>query len=117
MNNKTHDKLYKFLLDNGMVTLGLYRLPGANENQYPYVFTNPSHKTSLTNRDRVFVVGCSNDIPQDMIIDASKERADLANQDGGGAISENNADSLEGNKKETKKKSKETHRMTNMMPN
>ena len=42
MNNKTFEKLFKFLLDKGMVALGLYRLPGANENQYPYVFTNPN---------------------------------------------------------------------------
>lgn len=102
MNNKTFDKLYKFLLDKGMVTLGLYRLPGACENQYPYVFTNPNQKIALTNRDRVFVVGCSSDIPQEMIIDASKERAEMANQDGAGIITDNQNDPADGNKKEKK---------------
>ena len=40
--NKTYDKLFKFLLEKGLVTLGLYRLSGATDNQYPYVYTNPS---------------------------------------------------------------------------
>lgn len=53
-----------------------------------------------------------------MIIDASKERAELASQEGGGIISENTADPMDGNKKETKKKNiKEVHKMNNMMPN
>ena len=99
MNNKTFEKLYKFLLDKGMVALGLYRLPGANENQYPYVFTNPNQKIVLTNRDRVFIVGCSNDIPQEMIIDASKERAELASQDGPGIDNDTQADQADGKKK------------------
>jgi len=76
MNNKSFDKLFKFLLDKHMVTLGLYRLEGATDNNYPYVFTNPSSKIVLTNRDRVFVVGRTADIPQEMIIDNKKEKAD-----------------------------------------
>jgi len=76
MNNKSFDKLFKFLLDKHMVTLGLYRLEGATDNNYPYVFTNPSSKIVLTNRDRVFVVGRTADIPQEMIIDNKKEIAD-----------------------------------------
>jgi hypothetical protein len=47
--NKTYDKLFKFLLEKGLVTLGLYRLSGATDNSYPYVYTNPSQnrKTKL----------------------------------------------------------------------
>ena len=40
MMNKTFDKLYKFLLEKKLVTLGLYRLSGATDNTYSYVFTN-----------------------------------------------------------------------------
>jgi hypothetical protein len=98
MNNKTFDKLYKFLLDKGIITLGLYRLPGANENQYPYVFTNPNQKIALTNRDRVFVIGSSSDIPQEMLIDPGKERADLANQDGAGINDDDSNDAANGKK-------------------
>lgn len=45
---KTFDKLFKFLLDKGLVTLGLYRLVGAQDNAYPYVFTNPKSKIIVT---------------------------------------------------------------------
>ena len=55
---KTFDKLFKFLLDKGLVTLGLYRLTGAQDNfTHPYVFTNPGQKTIVTPKDRVFVIG------------------------------------------------------------
>ena len=69
--NKTFDKLYKFLLDRHLVTLGLYRLPGATDNYYPYVYSNPSQKTNVTQKDRVFVLG--NAIPKDLIIDYSRK--------------------------------------------
>jgi len=69
---KTFDKLFKFLLDKGLVTLGLYRLTGAQDNfTHPYVFTNPTAKTIVTPKDRVFVLG--KDIPKDFIIDFSKK--------------------------------------------
>lgn len=68
---KTFDKLFKFLLDKGLVTLGLYRLVGAQDNfTHPYVYTNPGAKTIVTPKDRVFVLG--KDIPKDFIIDTSK---------------------------------------------
>ena len=70
----TFDKLYKFLLEKGLVTLGLYRLPGATDNFYPYVFSNPNQKTNVTSKDRVFVLG--RDIPKDLIIDYSKKGGD-----------------------------------------
>ena len=67
----TFDKLFKFLLDKGLVTLGLYRLVGAQDNfTHPYVYTNPGAKTIVTPKDRVFVLG--KDIPKDFIIDTSK---------------------------------------------
>lgn len=50
-----------------MVVLGLYRLPGANDNKYPYVYSNPDPKLNITIRDRVFVLG--KHIPRDLIID------------------------------------------------
>jgi hypothetical protein len=71
MYGKTFDKLFKFLLDKGLVTLGLYRLVGAQDNAYPYVFTNPNHKIIVTQKDRVFVLG--KEIPKDFIIDFSKK--------------------------------------------
>jgi hypothetical protein len=46
--NKTYDKLFKFLLDRNLVALGLYRLPGANDNKYSYVYCNPDQKTNIT---------------------------------------------------------------------
>ena len=55
--NKTYDKLFKFLLDRKLVTMGLYRLPNAADNQYPYVCTNPSPNITISLRDRVFVLG------------------------------------------------------------
>ena len=68
---KTFVSLFKFLLDKGLVTLGLYRLVGAQDNAYPYVFTNPTSKIIVTPKDRVFVLG--KEIPKDFIIDFSKK--------------------------------------------
>jgi len=79
--NKTFDKLYKILLDRGLVTLGLYRLPGATDNNYPYVFSNPNQKTNVTQKDRVFVLG--KDIPKDLIIDYSKKGWEPSSQSAG----------------------------------
>lgn len=72
MYGKTFDKLFKFLLDKGLVSLGLYRLVGAQDNfTHPYVFTNPGAKTLCTAKDRVFVLG--KEIPKDFIINFSKK--------------------------------------------
>ena len=54
-----------------MVTLGLYRLSGATDNTYPYVFCNPNPKINVTNKDRVFVLG--NEIERGLIMDYSKK--------------------------------------------
>ena len=37
----------------------MYRLAGATDNQYPYVYTNPSPNTKITARDKVSVLGLS----------------------------------------------------------
>jgi len=69
---KTFEKLFKFLLDKGLVTLGLYRLTCSTDNYtHPYVFTNPAPKTIVTAKDRIFVLGKI--IPKDFIIDFSKK--------------------------------------------
>ena len=52
------------LLDKKLITLGLYRLKGATDNSYPYVYTNPTYETIITHRDRAFVLGI--DIPHDL---------------------------------------------------
>lgn len=76
MVNKTFDKLFTFLLDRKLVPLGMYRLPTANENKYPYVNTNPEPTCGITVHDRVFVLG--NNIPRELIVDFNKED-DIAN--------------------------------------
>jgi len=43
--NKTYDKLFKHLLKENMIALGLYRQTGATDNTYAYVFTNPEPRT------------------------------------------------------------------------
>ena len=72
MVNKQFDKLFKFLLEKNLVALGLYRLPGACENKYPYVSTNPAPTTNITFRDRVFVL-CQNNIARDLVVDNNRE--------------------------------------------
>ena len=68
MVHKNFDKLFHFLLTrHELIALGLYRLPQANMNDYPFVLTNPSPKTMITIRDRVFVLG--KHIPGALIID------------------------------------------------
>ncbi|MDR3549664.1 MAG: hypothetical protein P4M11_15570 [Candidatus Pacebacteria bacterium] len=39
------------------MALGLYRMPGATDNTYAYVYTNPDPECILTSKDRVFVIG------------------------------------------------------------
>ena len=53
--NKTFNDLFLFLLDKDLIALALYRLPGATDNKFPYVWTNPEGAT-ITNQDRVFVL-------------------------------------------------------------
>lgn len=70
--NKTFDKLFTFLLERyDLVALGMYRLPGASDNKYPFVSTNPQPMTGITMHDRVFVLGKK--IPPDLIADYAKD--------------------------------------------
>ena len=71
MINKTYDKLFKFLLDKRLVALGLYRLPGASDNNYPFVSTNPDSNITIMLRDRVFVLG--HHIPRELIVENNRE--------------------------------------------
>jgi len=50
-----------------LITLGLYRLQGASDNDYPYIYTNPEQSKIINSRDRGFVLG--RDIPRDLILD------------------------------------------------
>lgn len=52
------------MLKRKLVSLALYRLKGATDNDYPYVYTNPAFETLISHRDRVFVLGIG--IPDDL---------------------------------------------------
>ena len=54
--NKTFLELFTSFCDKGIIALGLYRLPGARDNNHPYVYTKPNPKTILTHRDKIFVL-------------------------------------------------------------
>ena len=54
--NKTFNDLFLFMLENNLIAIALYRMPGATDNKFPYVWTNPEGAT-VTNQDRVFVLG------------------------------------------------------------
>ena len=71
MINRTYDKLFKFLLEKRLVALGLYRLPGASDNKYPFVSTNPAPHITISVRDRVFVLG--NHISRELIVENNRE--------------------------------------------
>ena len=52
------------LLKKKLICISLYRLKGATNNEYPYVYTNPAPSTTISHRDRAFVLGI--DIPNDL---------------------------------------------------
>ena len=54
--NKTFGELYDEFCENDLVILGLYRLPGARDNNTGYIFTKPKEDTKITHRDKVFVL-------------------------------------------------------------
>ena len=55
---KTFKHLFNYLLDEmDLIALGLYRLEGATDNSYAYVYTNPDPDSRLTHKDSVFVLG------------------------------------------------------------
>lgn len=53
---KTFGELYDEFCDNNLIPIGLYRLPGATDNNTAYVYTKPDESTRLTHRDKVFVL-------------------------------------------------------------
>lgn len=61
--------MYLYLLEKKLITLGIYRLKGATDNVYPYVYTNPKFDTIITHRDRAFVLGTniSSDLQGDLV--------------------------------------------------
>ena len=64
LQNKTFEHLFLHLLDKKLITLGLYRLKGAVDNDHAFVYTNPKFDAIITHRDRAFVLGF--DIPDDL---------------------------------------------------
>jgi hypothetical protein len=60
----TFEFLFNTLLKKKLICMALYRLRGATDNEYPYVYTNPEKDTIITHRDRAFVLGV--DIPDDL---------------------------------------------------
>jgi len=63
--NKTFGDLFNYLSnERHLIPLGLYRLPGALDNQMPYVYTNPKKNVKLTHKDKVFVL--SFNMPNDL---------------------------------------------------
>lgn len=52
------DLFWYLATERNLIPLGLYRLKGAKDNEHPYVFTNPDKHTKLTDKDKVFVLGC-----------------------------------------------------------
>ncbi|MCQ2815709.1 MAG: ion channel, partial [archaeon] len=54
--NKTFIELYSAFCKKNIIVLGLYRLPGARDNNNPYVYTMPSKDTRLTHRDKLFIL-------------------------------------------------------------
>lgn len=89
MISKNYDKLFKFLLEKQLLALGLYRLPLASDNNYPYVCTNPAASINLTFRDRVFVLG--HHIPRELIIETNRDLIKSGETENGGLNNQNNS--------------------------
>ena len=62
--SKTFDHLFMTLLKKKLICISLYRLKGAQNNEYPYVYTNPQPNIIISHRDRAFVLGI--DIPTEL---------------------------------------------------
>jgi hypothetical protein len=61
--NKTFNELFLYLLERNLIAIALYRMPGATDNKYPYVFTNPEGAT-INLQDKVFVIG--EEVPKEL---------------------------------------------------
>jgi len=62
--DKSFEHLFLYLLNKKLICIALYRLKGATDNLYPYVYTNPDRDITMTHRDKVFVLGIN--IPEDL---------------------------------------------------
>jgi hypothetical protein len=63
--NKTFGELFNYLAnERNLIPLAIYRLAGASDNIYPYVYTNPKKNLKLTHKDKIFVLGF--DMPSDL---------------------------------------------------
>ena len=75
--NKTFGELYDEFCENNLVILGMYRLPGARDNNTGYIYTKPKPQTKITHRDKVFVLatnaGLKNYFTDDIINGNGKE--------------------------------------------
>eukprot|EP01017_Pseudomicrothorax_dubius_P031111 TRINITY_DN3940_c0_g1_i2.p1 TRINITY_DN3940_c0_g1~~TRINITY_DN3940_c0_g1_i2.p1 ORF type:complete len:276 (-),score=25.33 TRINITY_DN3940_c0_g1_i2:113-940(-) len=64
--SKTFGDLFNYLtVERNLIPLAIYRLPGAQDNRHPYVYTNPPAGTKLTHRDKVFVLAFN--MPNDLL--------------------------------------------------
>jgi hypothetical protein len=64
-HSKTFGDLFNYLcIQRALIPIGLYRLPGATDNERPYVYTNPPSTVKLTPQDKIFVLG--NSMPDDL---------------------------------------------------
>lgn len=61
---KNFEFLFMNLLKKKLICMALYRLRGATDNNYPYVYTNPEKDTPIEHRDRAFVLGI--EIPDEL---------------------------------------------------
>lgn len=62
--SKNFEFLFQELLKKKLICMALYRLRGASDNDYPYVYTNPLKDTIINHRDRAFVLGI--EIPEEL---------------------------------------------------
>ena len=69
--DKTFLELFTSFCDQGIIALGLYRLPGARDNNHSYVYTKPNPNTILTHRDKIFVLTL--DFVKNYVFDKSDE--------------------------------------------
>ena len=81
--NKTFGELYDEFCENNLVMLGMYRLPGARDNNTGYIYTKPKPQTKITHRDKVFVLATNADLKNyftDDIINGNGKEVDLEDE-------------------------------------
>ena len=79
--NKTFGKLYDEFCENNLVILGMYRLPGARDNNTGYIYTKPKAETIITHRDKVFVLASSSGLKSYFNEDINKNEIDDEGED------------------------------------